>query len=292
MPERPIDPADAESLREISFGKAPVDPDDAKAYYARIAAAKSRAPSLASLKGNTPVGVVERPRMPLLAQPQGGASGLTPEGGVAPRPVGSPILSQETIESMEAMQRAKKQAIGEEKAEEEKKLDEEKKEELLEMFDIAGMNEAERILNNKKRRTEIESRCEPMDFEDLLMKDEVQQAIPIIPDRFVIVLRSLRPEDSLFMKQFLSKETNSSDTYAMERLMLCQLTCSLVSINGKDLPDYRKGPDLTPDEALFLAKLKLLTKKSAYIIADMSLNYSWFDMRVRKLIVPEKLGNG
>lgn len=291
--QKTVEPAEAEAIREISFGKAPVDPDAAKSYMARIEAAKKKGPTLKDLKGRTPVGGIERPPIPLLTNlPSGGPSGLTAEGGVAPRPPGSPVLSQETADQLQAMAKASAAAAGAEKTEEAKRTEEDKKEELLEMFDFSGQGEAERILNNKKRRQAIEARCEPMDFEDLLMKDEVVQAVPIIPDKFIAVFRSLRPEDSLFLKQYLAKEPNISESYGMEKLTLCQLVCSLVSINGKDLVEHRKGSDLSPDEELFKNKMKVLSKKSAYIIADLSLNYMWFDIRVRKLIAPEKLGNG
>ncbi len=300
MPEKPIDPGDANSLREISFGPAPVDPDDAKSYYARIAEAKKKSPSLSDLKGKTPVGGMERPSMPLLVNgPSGGNSGLSPDGGVAVRPPGSPVLSPETVEQMEAMLRANKlaqAASAEQQVATDKVAEEEKRkaavEDLFSDLNFSNMSETEKLLNNKKRREDIESRCEPMDFEDLLMKDEVSQAVPIMPGKFVVVFRSMRPEDSLFIKQFLAKEPSPSDTYSFEKLLLCQLVCTVVSINGKELPDYRTGPDLTPDDKLFQIKLKMLTRKSAYIVADLSLNYTWFDIRVRKLIVPEKLGNG
>jgi hypothetical protein len=273
-----------------------VDPDEFKVYEAKIAAARARAPNVNALKSKTPVGVVPRPQIPPLVRPQaGGPSGLTEEGGVAPRPPGSPVLSQETAEALAALGEASKNAAADsKKAEEEKKTEKDKEvvEDLFAEFSFGGQNEAVRVLNNKKRKEEIESRCLPMDFEDLLMKDEVHQVVPIIPTKFVPVFRSMRPEDSLFIKQYLAKDQAVSDTYAMEKLLLCQLACALVSLNGKDLPDYRSGPDQSPDENLFKAKLRILTRKSAYIIADLCLNYEWFDMRVRRLIVPEKLGNG
>lgn len=291
-PSKPLDPADAEAIREITFGKAPVDPEEFKNYQKRISDARARAPNVNALKSKTPVGVIPRPQIPPLGRTQtGGPSGLTEEGGVAPRPPGSPVLSADTAEQLAALGEASKVAA-EAKKVEEKKDAEKQVEDIFADFDFGNQSEAERILNNKKRREEIESRCQPMNFEDLLMKDEVVQAVPIIPGKFIPVFRSMRPEDSLFIKQYLAKDAAVSDTYAMEKLLLCQLTCALSSLNGKDLPDYRKGPDLAPDDDLFKQKLKLITRKSAYIVADLSLNYTWFDIRVRRLIVPEKLGNG
>jgi len=287
-----------EEIKEITFGRKELDPEQEALYRERIALAKKG--GISALKGSTPIGHIERPAMPDLTTRRGqqeGPAGLTPEGGVAPRPAGSPVLSSSTAAQLEQMQQAQNQESQQEK----KDLDEEgikaaakaaaAKDDLFDMFDFGGANEAERILNNKKRRKEIEDRCAPMDFQDLIMKDEVQQTVPIVPGKFEPRYRSMNPEESLFMKQYLAKDTSPSEAYSVEKFSLCQLACSLVSLNGQDFPDHRK-PDGTPDEELFKIKMKKLMKKSGYIIADMAINYYWFDIRVRRLIAPEKLGNG
>lgn len=283
-----------EEIKTITFGKKEIDPEQEELYKKKIADAKKG--GIGALKGSTPIGHVERPAIPDLT-PKGtqeGPTGLTADGGVAPRPPGSPVLSPSTQAQFEQMQRAQQQQA----AAAPPKLDEEEikqaaaaKEDILEMFDFSGAGEAERILNNKKRRKEIEGRCEPMNFEDLILKDEVRQTVPIIPGKFEPRFRTLSPEESLFIKQYLAKDTNQSDAYSAEKFSLCQITCSLVSLNGADLPDHRKS-DGTPDEELFKLKLKKMMKKSGYIIADLSINYYWFDIRVRRLIAPDALGNG
>ena len=293
------DPRDDE-IKEITFGRKELDPEQEAQYREKIAAAKKG--GISALKGSTPLGHIERPAMPDLTTRQGrqdGPSGLTQEGGVAPRPAGSPVLSPSTAAQLEQLQQAQKQ--GAQVQEEKAVLDEEEikkaaaaaaKEDLFEMFDFGGAGgESERILNNKKRRKEIEDRCEPMNFEDLIMKDEVQQTVPIVPGKFEPRFRSMNPEESLFMKQYLAKDVSPSDAYSVEKFSLCQLACSLVSLNGQPFPDHRK-PDGAPDEELFKIKLKKMMRKSGYIIADLAINYYWFDIRVRRLIAPEKLGNG
>lgn len=285
-----------QEVKEITFGRKELDPEQEAAYRDRIAAARKS--GVSALKGSTPIGHIERPSMPDLTtrKSSDGSSGLTSEGGVAPRPPGSPVLSAATAAQLEQLQQAQKQeqnnkpTLDEEavkKAAEEAKA----KEDLFDMFDFSGANESERILNNKKRRKEIEDRCTPMDFEDLIMRDEVRQIVPIIPTKFEPIYRTLSPEESLFIKQYLAKDANVSDAYSAEKFSLCQLTCALVSLNGVDFPDHRK-PDGSPDEELFKIKLKKLMKKSGYIVADLAINYYWFDLRVRRLIAPEKLGNG
>lgn len=287
-----------QEIKEITFGRKELDPEQEAAYREKIA--NARKGGIAALKGSTPIGHIERPAMPDLTTRKGSdsaPSGLQ-DGGVAPRPPGSPVLSASTQAQLEQMQAAQAaQAVAGPKPvslnedEIKKAAEAAAKDDLFDMFDFGSQGEAEKILNNKKRRKEIEDRCEPMNFEDLILKDEVRQTAPILPGKFEPRFRTLNPEESLFMKQFLAKEQSPNEGYSAEKFALCQLACSLVSLNGVDFPDHRK-PDGTPDEELFKVKLKRLMKKSAYIIADMGLNYYWFDIRVRKLLAPDKLGNG
>jgi len=283
-----------EEIKTISFGKKELDPEQEAEYRDRIALARKG--GISALKGSTPLGHIERPSIPDLTSRKAteGPTGLTSEGGVAPRPQGSPVLSPQTAAQLEQMQKAQAQQAKTEVLDEEeikKGAEAAAKEDLFDMFDFGGAGEAERILNNKKRRKEIEDRCEPMNFDDLILKDEVRQTVPIKPGQFEPRFRTMSPEESLFMKQFLAKDVNANDAYSVEKFSLCQLACALVSLNGQDFPDHRK-PDGTPDEDLFKIKLKKLMKKSGYIIADMAINYYWFDIRVRKLIAPDRLGNG
>jgi hypothetical protein len=276
----------------VSFGKE-IDPAEEQAYRDRIAKAKAKG-GVHSLKGSDPLGRVEKPSIPLhpSAREREVASAISDTGGVQARPPGSPLLSPETAAGLQAM--AAQQVKEQEKSAEEKKVEEKKKEDedLFEMFDFGGRNEAERVLNNKKRRQEIETRCAPMSIDDLVMKDEVQQLVPIIPGKFEVLYRSITPDENLFIKRYVaSKDQGQNEQYIIEKFGTCQITCSVIGINGRPLPDHRDNKG-DVDEKLFEAKLKVLLKKSGYIVADLGINYSWFDIRVRKLLNPDALGNG
>ena len=277
----------AENDGPVVFGGGEIDPQQEKSYRAQIAAAR-KGGGLSSLKGGDPVGIAPKAAVPAMARP----SERAPADGVQPRPPGSPLLSPQTAQQLQDLAAAQvaqaEQAKVEEKKEDEKKQDED----LFDAFDFTGRNEAERVLNNKKRRKDIEDRCEPMKLEDLIMRDEVQQLVPVLPGKFEITFRSMTPDDNLYIKRYIAKnDTGQSDQYVLEKFGMCQLTCTVVAINGRALPDYRNS-DGSVDDALFEKKLKMLLKKSAYVVADLGINYSWFDIRVRKLLNPDSLGNG
>lgn len=282
----------AEGTKTIVFGRQELDPEEAERHKALIAKAKATG-SVAGLKGSTPLGhVPKQTNTPLLVrQGQASASPLTDEGGVQARPPGSPTVRPETVQQLQEMQEAQKKQAAEGEEVLKKEVEEAAKEDLFEMFDFNGKNEAERILNNKKRRKEIEGRCESMKLEDLIMKDEVQQEVPIIPEKFVARFRSATPYENLFVKRLMADEKTTSDQYLLEKYGIMQLTCSLMSINGVALPNHLDENGL-PNEDLFAKKMKMVMKKSGYIIADLGINFFWFDLRVRRLLNPDDLKNG
>jgi hypothetical protein len=242
---------------------------------------------------------VKKPPMPVFQNAKETVSLPEAPQGVQPRPPGSPVLRPETEEKLAAAlkegQKQEQQAAERKVLDEKKVEDEAKLADLLESFDYGDIQQQiNRILDNRKRREEIEKRCEPMQFEDLLMKDEVQQRIPIIPGRFEPLFRSIRPSESLYIKYRLAKETINSTPYLGEKYQLLLLTCCLVDINRNLFPDYRKGVNgmFEIDDKLFDEKFKMVMQKSVYILADLSVNLSWFDVRVRKLINPDDLKNG
>ncbi len=282
----------------ITLGSKQLSESEETAYREKIRRASSG--GINAHKGNTPVGHVEKPTMPIL-RPSGSpdsvplSNDVRSATGVQPRPPGSAVLRPDTVEQLKNLGEAQKKASEEKQALDEdamkKAVEEAKRDEIFEAFDFSGQNEAERILNNKKRRKEIEGRLEPMKLEDLIMRDEVRQLIPIVPGKFEIVFRSVTPSESLFVKKYLYKEQMPNDAYALERYSLCMLCCSLMSINSEKFPDHR-DMNGEPDEKMFEIKMKSLVRKSAYIVADLGVQYQWFDIRVRKLMSPDDLGNG
>lgn len=292
----------------IEFGtRSELKTEQADDYHRRIEKARKTG-SASSLKQSEPVGVAPKiqglPNLPQFQAEQRrlrdpGASTMPGAGGVQPRPAGSPVITDDTADMLTAAAKAAKDknqaalqnapTTEEEKKEAEKKLDED----LLDLFDFEKKNEAQRVLENPKRRKAIEERTNktnPMSFKELLERDEVRQKVVIIPGEFEPTYRSLTPEENFFVKKMMAAESGS-DQYMLEKFAMMQLCCSLVDINGTPLVDHR-NPNGEVDVQMFDKKMKQLMKKSLTIIADLGLNYAWFDIRVRKLINPDELKNG
>jgi hypothetical protein len=283
----------------INLGQKELSPEEESGYREKIKAAKAGSP-ISAFKGSTPVGVEQKVQMPVLQNSRRDSVEAPQAPGVVPRPPGSPTIRPETQEQLAAAIKAgqtQEQEAVDKKALDEKKLaDEARMAQLFDSFDFGDASRnVERILDNKKRQKEIEGRCAAMNFEDLLLHDEVKQTVPIIPGKFEPTFRSITPVESLYIKQRMSKETTQTDQFLGEKYNLLLLTCSILDINGAGFPDHRKhhgDGTFSIEDRLFDDKLAALTRKSGYVIADLGINYFWFDIRVRRLLNPDDLKNG
>lgn len=183
-------------------------------------------------------------------------------------------------------------ALEEEQKKEEEVVDEAKSKEAAIDYikDSSLKTEAERVLQLSTRRKAIESRCSKMSIEDLIIKGEVRQTINIVPGKYWVEFRSTMEEESLFIKRRIAKETPVSNSHTLEVMALYSLCCGIVSVNGAVFPDHMKGSQ--PDEEMFNVKFKKLLSLSGYLIQDLSIQYEWFDVRIRKLMNEDDLGNG
>jgi len=269
--------------KPIEFGKKP-DPKDEETYRKKIENARLHNTGVNALKSSTPVGHVAKNEVDL-TRPSTEAAKEVPTS-VTPRPPGSPAISKETAKQIAEFQEAQKKT--------ENSIEEEVKKQLVDEEDSlrsGPRDEAMLVLSNNKRRKAIESRCSEMDVGDLILKGEVRQVVPIIPDKFVATFRSTLPEESLFIKKLVAEATTVSDQHTLEYYGILQLCLSLVQLNNMRLPGHLDEHG-NPNEALFAEKKKTVMRLSGYVINDLMINLSWFDIRVRKLMNADLMGNG
>jgi hypothetical protein len=137
------------------------------------------------------------------------------------------------------------------------------------------------VLNNPTRRKAIESRLVPLDIADILVHGEVRQTIPVIPDKLTLVVRSVNGEEDLAVKHLMGDESGT-DRYLMDKFSLMGVTLGLVSINDVELPTHL-NKDKEFDKELFLRKFKILLRYPMSLLADIGLQFFWFDKRVQAL---------
>lgn len=162
------------------------------------------------------------------------------------------------------------------------------------MFDFAGISEASRSLTSKKRRAQIEEGLEELDIGDMIVKREIVQDIPIIPDKLVYTFRTFNQSEHLFCLGYIYDHPGSA-LYAEELLNTCKLVCQLVAINGAPLPDHRDKAGTDKEEITkekFEKKMWHVASLPTPLVADLSLNAIWFMDRVNTLFSADTIKNG
>jgi hypothetical protein len=216
-------------------------------------------------------------------------------------PGGKKPLSQETVEGLEALHKFNEQA---ERAvtEEIEKADEERvgEDPMQTMADELGldnqfldeMRAARNELDTPELKKAIEERCKPMSVEQLIEEGEIRQDVPVVRGKFVPTFRTISGEEDLAVKRAVYADRNAPDIYLFDRLNMMQLTCGLYAINGRVLPTHLNDRRRF-DEKLFKAKFKQVVALATPMLASLSINFTWFDQRSRRLFIDlEELKNG
>lgn len=193
-----------------------------------------------------------------------------------------------------ASQNAGKPLSASEKKEQDKEIEEAI--EKLDDFDYDSlrrqMNRDE--INNPRQREIIEERLRPMDVTELITKDRVRQEIPIIPGKFWVLFQSTTGEDDLELKRLLMQESKSvevSERYLLDKYAIMTLTAGCIAINSNPCPDHLDDKG-NFDEKKFWLKFAWMLKRGIHVLASIGANHTWFEMRVRRLLVAEKVKNG
>jgi hypothetical protein len=150
------------------------------------------------------------------------------------------------------------------------------------------------IINNDDQRKMIEERLAPMDVTDYIMNGYVEQTVPI-NSKLNFVFQSTNGQVDLALKRLIVKELKDGfthdDRYILDKYAMMSVACFIHKINGLTFPDYRDSEGNFNDEK-FWEKFNRVTKLGLHVLASLGVNGFWFDIRVRKLMVADSLGNG
>lgn len=163
-------------------------------------------------------------------------------------------------------------------------------------FDFAAFRQAmmKDLLNNDDQRKVIEERLQPLDLTDLIMKGRIRQVVPVVPGKFEPEFQSMTAEEDLALKRLVMEETKSlgaTAPYMVDKFSVMSAAVGVIAINKKPLPSQLDESGNWDDD-LFRKKFNLFVKFPFHMIASIGVNYFWFDVRVRKLFVAEKVKNG
>jgi len=154
------------------------------------------------------------------------------------------------------------------------------------------------LLNNpgQKDILEAKERLVPYDLDigDMVASGTLRQKVKIIPGKFEPTFEITDGQTDLALKRLImddSKKLEVSDRYYLDRFALMSMAAMLHSINNKPYPNFRDEEGNFDDER-FMKRFNMVLKLPFPMLASLGINVMWFEMRVRKLFVAEKLGNG
>jgi hypothetical protein len=122
----------------------------------------------------------------------------------------------------------------------------------------------------------------------------VTQVVPVIPIRFELQLQSMTAEEDMSIKRLIMMESKSvevTERYLLDKFSFMSIATGLAGINGKSLGSVLDDKGEFDDEK-FWVKYNRIMKLPLHMLASIGVNMFWFEMRVRKLFVAEKVGNG
>lgn len=148
------------------------------------------------------------------------------------------------------------------------------------------------LLNNDEQRQIIEERLKPLDLGELIVNGRLTQRI-IVRTGYEPELQSMTGEEELALKRLLMEERGkiaAPDRYLLDKYQLMTVACALHAVNNKTLPSHLDEKGNFSDDK-FWTKFNLVLKLPFHMLASLGLQYYWFDIRVRKLFVAERLKN-
>lgn len=150
------------------------------------------------------------------------------------------------------------------------------------------------LINNDDQRKTIEGRLAPMDVTDYIMNGYVEQTVPI-NSKLTYVFRSTDGQVDLALKRLIVKELKDGfthdDRYILDKYAMMSVACFIHKINNITLPSYQDAEGNFDDKS-FWEKFNRVVKLGLHVLASLGVNGFWFDIRVRKLMVADSLGNG
>lgn len=183
--------------------------------------------------------------------------------------------------------------------EEEKKIQEAV--EKLDSFDYSALQKQieEDALRNPQQREIIEARLEPLDMDQLITHNRVTQDVTIHPGKngkgkLWYTYESMTGGEDLVLKQLIMKESKAievTDQYLLDKYAFMSIAVGLKAINGNPLPRHTDDHGKF-DEKAFWIKFAWVLERPLHLLASIGINHVWFENRVRRMFVAEKLGNG
>ena len=136
-------------------------------------------------------------------------------------------------------------------------------------------------LDNPKTRKNVEKRCKPMEFGDLILSGRVAQTIPILPGKLEPTFQSLIGKEIFWMER--SVHIYAASNMAVASWMgYARLALAMTELNDNHLGDHL-NKDGEVDEEKINEKISRVLDMPERFIDMLLVNFNWFNARVEAL---------
>jgi hypothetical protein len=140
------------------------------------------------------------------------------------------------------------------------------------------------------RRKIIESRLSPIRIDDLFVSGEIRQKVEIRPGRLVIVFRTLKGKEDLYIKRRLNEVKDDVIRYAEDRFLYMLLCAHIHNYNGKEFTNIFDNGRIS--NINFDKRFDELCEIPSILIEEIWVHFRWFEDRVKQALESENLKSG
>jgi hypothetical protein len=210
----------------------------------------------------------------------------------------SPTIAEDVMSDLEEVEE-QVAASGQDKVVEKRSV-----QDVLNMFGKGVLETPEvNMLRNPARKEAVEKRCaernQPLSIADLFSQGYLTQKVPIIEGKFEVTFKTLRELEDIaideLVGEYASKDDGTLTSMAVERYRFrCTLAAGLVDINGQTLPRHvkRKDGEFVIDKAALHKRIRYLESRPKAVLAELGVQYGWFEERVKMVFLEDDLKNG
>lgn len=142
-----------------------------------------------------------------------------------------------------------------------------------------------------KLKEAVESRVSKLDIGQYIMSGVATQTVPVIPEKLVVVFRTITDAEEVYVDKVLSMEKDITNRQFIRRNNEYALATHIHSVNGNKWPVHINGQEEVDLEVMEV-RLRHVRKLSSPIFNLLTDNLNWFLQRVHKELTFEVLGNG
>jgi hypothetical protein len=209
-------------------------------------------------------------------------------------------LSDETIKGLKEFQEQSQVQIATNEEREKKQMEMEEARAKDDVAEMAGLGQvdapeglAAAVGNNpyldEEVRKQVEATLEPIDMTRLIMGRGTQQVQ--LNEALVVTFQTISVKEDLVIKQIMRKHVDETVAFYEDTKLSLNLAVGIAQINETALPALENDSGQVTAETV-MARYAVVASMPVQLLAWVAINYIWFDLRVREMLLPSKLKNG